>query len=135
MSLNDTHIAAIRTGLLAITGLSCLVYAILAVSQNTPQPFWWFVPAALGILSSIGIFAAFAIAKPAARRMASDEMYVEMVHRAQRHAYWIALGLYPLFAVFTMGFGMGWDTAFAAMGMLTGAAYLLLLTYYEWRAS
>lgn len=133
MTINDTDIAKLRTVLLCLVGLCCLLYAVLAVAQNTPQPFWWFVPAGMGVLASVGIFAAFAMADPAARRMANDEMYIETAHRAQRHAYWVALGLYPTFAFVVIFTGMEWSTVFAAMGTLTGAAYLLLLTFYEWR--
>jgi hypothetical protein len=31
--------------------------------------------------------------------------------------------------------GFEWNTAFAVMGTLTSAAYLLLPTFYEWRMS
>jgi hypothetical protein len=135
MTLQDTDIAKVRTVLLCLVGLSCLLYAVLAVAQNSPQPIWWFIPAAMGGLATIGIFAAFAMGSAAARKMANDEMYQQIANRAQRHAYWIALWLYPAFAVIVILFGLEWNTAFAAMGTLTGAAYLLLLTFYEWRMS
>ena len=53
MALQDTDISKVRTILLGITGLSCLLYAILAVTQNTPQPIWWFVPTAMGVFAGI----------------------------------------------------------------------------------
>ena len=133
MVLKDTDIAKVRTVLLCLAGLSCLLYATLAVAQNSPQPIWWFIPTAMGLLASIGVFVAFALADPASRKMATGEMYVQLTHRAQRHAFWVALGLYPIFATGVFVLGLEWNTAFAAMGTLTGAAYLLLLTYYEWR--
>lgn len=89
----------------------------------------------MGIGAGIGTTLAFVFADPAARRMAADEMYIELTYRAQRHAYWIALALYPTFAMGVFVFGLKWTTVFAAMGTLTGASYLLLLTFYEWRAS
>ena len=135
MTIQDTDISKVRTILLELTGLSCLRYAILAVTQNTPQPIWWFVPKAMGVFAGISTFVAFAMADPASRRMATDEMYTFIRHRAQRHAYWLSLGLYPVFAVVIMTTGLEWNTAFAAMGTLTGATYLLLLTLYEWRMS
>ena len=135
MMLQDTDISKVRIILLELTGLSCLLYAILAVTQNTPQPIWWFVPTAMGVFAGIGIFVAFAMADPASRRMATDEMYTLITHRAQQHAYWLFLGLYPAFAVIIMTTGFEWNMAFAAMGTFTGAAYLLLLTFYEWRMS
>lgn len=135
MTLTDTDIAKVRTVLLCMVGLSCLIYAVLALAQNSPQPIWWFIPAAMGCLASLGIFAAFAMGSATARKMASDEMYQQINHRAQRHAYWVALWLYPAFAMLVITFGIEWNTVFAAMGTLTGAAYLLLLTFYEWRQS
>lgn len=48
MALQDTDISKVRPILLGLTGLSCLLYAILAVTQNTPQPIWWFVPTEMG---------------------------------------------------------------------------------------
>jgi len=107
----------------------------LAVTQNTPQPIWWFVATAMGVFAGISTFVAFAMADSASRRMATDEMYTLIRHRAQRHAYWLSLGLYPVFAVIIMMTGFEWNTAFAAMGTLTSAAYLLLPTFYEWRMS
>ena len=133
--LNDIKIAKVRTTLLCITGLSCLLYAVLAIAQNRPDPIWWFVPSVTGILAMLGIFAAFSFASPAARSMAKDEMYIALAYRAQRHAYWISLFLYPIFAVGSYWGGLHWVTIFAAMGTLSGASYLLLLTFYEWRAS
>ena len=67
--------------------------------------------------------------------VAPHEMYTFIRHRAQRHAYWLYLGLYPVFAVIIMMTGFEWNTAFAVMGTLTSAAYLLLPTFYEWRMS
>ena len=135
MTLKDTDIATVRSLLLFLVGVSCLTYAILAIAQNSPQPVWWYIPAVMGLLASVGIAIAFSLADAASRRMASDEMYAQITHRAQRHGYWVALGLYPAFAVIIILTGLSWETAFAAMGTLTGAAYLLLLTYYEWRLS
>jgi len=43
---------------LGLTGLSCQLYAILAVTQNTPQPIWWFVPTAMGVFAGISTFVA-----------------------------------------------------------------------------
>ena len=135
MALQDTDISKVRTILLGITGLSCLVYAILAIAQNDPQPIWWLISMTAGLLASVGIAIAFLLGDSSARQMAHDEMYDELNHRAQRHAYWIAVLMYPIFAVIIMATGLSWETTFAAMGTLTGASYLLLLTFYESRMS
>ena len=54
MTLRDTDIAKVRTVLLCLAGLSCLLYAVLAIAQNVPQPIWWFVPMAMGVLAGVG---------------------------------------------------------------------------------
>ena len=51
--------------------------------------------------------------------------------RAEAHAYWIELTLYPIFGILMTTGAVALPTAFAAMGTLTGAAYLLLFTYYD----
>ena len=124
-----------RSILLGLTGLSCLFYAVLAVIQNRPDPFWWFVPGALGALAAVLTWVLAAFAGRANARMASDELYEMVTHRAQRHGFWIAIALYPLAALGVIFLGLGWDTVFAAMGTSTAAAYLLLLPLYEWRMS
>ena len=50
---------------------------------------------------------------------------------AEAHAFWIALMLYPIFGPSWPWAQLPCPTAFAAMGTLTGAAYLLLFTYYD----
>lgn len=74
------------------------------------------------------------LATPEARTMANDEMHRQITHRAQRNAYWMTLAMFPIFAIGVAMFDLRWNTVFAAMGTLTGAVYLLPLTYLEWRA-
>lgn len=133
MKITEENIASIRGNLLALAGLSCLLYAGMAVAANRPDPFWWFVPGVMGLIAGAGTTLAFMMATPNVRRMANDELYQQTMHRAQRHAFWIAMALYPVSAIAVVVFGLRWDTIFAVMGTLTGAAYLLLLTFYEWR--
>ena len=48
-------------------------------------------------------------------------------------AYWVALLLYPIFGLLL---SFGWvapGVAFAAMGTLTGAAFLLLFVWFDLR--
>jgi len=89
----------------------------------------------MGVFAGNSTIVAFAMVDPASRRMVTGEIYTLFTHRAQRHAYWLSFGLYSSFAVIIMTTGLECNTAFAAMGTLTGAAYLLLLTFYEWRMS
>jgi hypothetical protein len=134
MTITEENIATVRTCLLTLTGLSCLLYAIMALISNRPDPFWWFIPGALGVFAGLGTTLVFMLATPKVRRMASDEMYIQITHRAQRNAYWMTLAMFPIFAIGVFIFGLEWNTVFAAMGTLTGAVYLLRLTHLEWRA-
>lgn len=134
MTLSDIGIARVRTISLAIVSLACLSYAIAAMLTNQPNPTLWYIPGAVGLLATLCISIAFFCATPEARRMAHDEMYSAILHRAQRHSFWIALMLYPIFAIGVLTLGLTWNTVFAAMGTLTAGLYLLLLTIYEWQS-
>lgn len=120
---------------LGLTGLICLAYAVGAVLGGTPQPFSPWLPGLMGLLAAAAItLSAFVAGQHNARR-AMDEFYRSVDHRAQRYAYWFALALYPAFGLL-LGFDMlDYPVAFAAMGTLTGAAYLLLVTLFDLRTS
>lgn len=135
MTLTDTHISNFRRGTLCAVGLCCAAYALMAIAQNRPDPVLWYLPGIMGLLAAFAIFGVFFIAGPQAIRMASDELFTSVNHRAQRHAYWIAVAMYPLFGLTATYLGLRWDTVFAAMGTFNGASYLLLLTFNDWRMS
>ena len=134
-SLSSETFGRGRSILLCLTGLSCLFYAVLAMVQNRPDPIWWFVPGAIGVLAALLTWGLAFMAGRANARMASDELYTLVSHRAQRHSFWCAIVLYPVAALGVIFLNLAWDTIFAVMGTLTAAAYLLLLTVYEWRMS
>ena len=76
----------------------------------------------------------FALASAAGRKNAQqalDEGYIMDKRRAEAHAFWIALMLYPIFGLLMTTGAVALLTAFGAMGTLTGAAYLLLFTHYD----
>ncbi|MEM1065594.1 MAG: hypothetical protein AAF771_16830 [Pseudomonadota bacterium] len=121
---SDT-IATIRLIALSATGLVCLAYALFALALGRPDPFSPWIPLGIGVFAAATIaLTAFAAGDDAAE-IATDELYFAESHRAQRIGYWIAVALYPAFGV---ALGSGWvsyPVAFAAMGTLTGAAFLL----------
>ena len=57
---------------LAITGLTCLAYAVLALLQVRPDPFPFWIPGILGIISAALIFALAAAGRKNAKH-AFDE--------------------------------------------------------------
>ena len=128
MISTDT-LSTFRRIMFAITGLTCLAYAGLALVQMRPDPFPFWIPGILGLISAALIFALAAAAGRNTAQQAFDEGYIMDKRRAEAQAFWVALMLYPIFGLF-MG-AVALPTAFAAMGTLTRAAYLLLFTYHD----
>jgi hypothetical protein len=135
MAFTDENISAVRRWSLAAVGLCCVGYAVMALGQNRPDPVLWYLPGLAGSAAAFGVFLTFCFAGPQAIAMASDELYASVNQRAQRHAYWVAVLMYPAFGIFGTSLGLHWDTIFAAMGTLNAASYLLLVTLYDWRTS
>ena len=129
--LTSDSLSTFRRIMFAMTGLNCLAYAVLALLQMRPDPFPFWIPGILGLISTALIFALSSAAGRKSAQQAFDEGYIMDKRRAEAHAFWVALMLYPIFGgLMAMG-AVALPTAFAAMGTLTGAAYLLLLTYYD----
>ena len=123
--------ASIRLGVLALTALSCLAYAgdVLLIRSGTIPPW---LPGVFGAISALLIWLTGRVAGRAAHR-ASDEGFYADWGRAQRHAYWIAVALYPAFALLMAAGTVDFDRAFPAMAVLTGGAVLVLFTLYDLR--
>ena len=129
--LTSDSLSTFRRIMFAITGLTCLAYAALALLQMRPDPFPFWTPGILGLISAALIFALATAAGRKNAKQAFDKSYIMDKRRAEAHAFWVALMLYPIFGgLMAMG-AVALPTAFAAMGTLTGAAYLLLFTYYD----
>lgn len=130
MISTDT-LSTFRRIMFAITGLTCLAYAGLALVQMRPDPFPFWIPGILGLISAALIFALAAAAGRNTAQQAFDEGYIMDKRRAEAQAFWVALMLYPIFGLFMATGAVALPTAFAAMGTLTGAAYPLLFTYHD----
>ena len=128
--LTSDSLSSFRRIMFAITGLTCLAYAALALLQVRPDPFPFWIPGILGIISAALIFALAAVGRKNAKQ-AFVEGYIMDKRRAQAHAFWIAMIFLPIFGIFMATSTVALPTAFAAMGTLAGAAYLLLSTYYD----
>ena len=129
--LSSDSLSTFRRIMFAITGLTCLAYAMLALFQMRPDPFPFWIPGILGLISAALIFALAAATGRKSAQQAFDEAYIMDKRRAEAHAFWIALMFDPIFGVLMATGAVALPTAFAAMGTLTGAAYLLLFTYYD----
>ena len=128
--LTSDSLSSFRRIMFAITGLTCLACAALALLQVRPDPFPFWIPGILGIISAALIFALAAVGRKNAKQ-AFVEGYIMDKRRAQAHAFWIALMLHPIFRILMATGTVAPPTAFAAMGTLAGAAYLLLFSYYD----
>ncbi len=128
--LTSDSLSTFRRIMFAITGLTCLACAALALLQVRPDPFPFWIPGILGIISAALIFALAAVGRKNAKQ-AFVEGYIMDKRRAQAHAFWIAMIFLPIFGIFMATGTVALPTAFAAMGTLAGAAYLLLFTYYD----
>ncbi len=131
--MNYHRIIFVRNLSFLITGLVLLAYGVLAMIWQTSEPFAWWIPLLFGIVTAILI----ALAKRAGGRKASnqafDEAFDVAMNRAQAMGYWIALFMYPAFAIFM---SLGWlnlEVSFATMGTFTGASFLLLFVWFDRR--
>ena len=129
MLTSDT-LSTFRLIMSAIMGLTCLAYAVLALLQVCYNPFPFSILDILGIISAALIFALVATAERTSAQQAFEEVYIINNRRAEAHALWIALMFNPIFGVLMATGAVALPTAFAAMWTLTGAAYLMLFTYY-----
>ena len=128
--LRSDSLSTFHRIMFAIMGLTCLACAVLALLQVRPDPFPFWIPGILGIISAALIFALAAVGRENAKQ-AFVEGYIMDKRRAQAHAFWIAMIFLPIFGIFMATGTVALPTAFAAMGTLAGAAYLLLFTYYD----
>ena len=128
--LRSDSLSTFHRIMFAIMGLTCLACAVLALLQVCPDPFPFWIPGILGIISAALIFALAAAGRKNTKH-AFDEGYIMDKRRAEAHAFWIALIFHPIFGILMATGTVALPTAFAAMGTLAGAAYLLLFTYYD----
>ena len=126
-------LSIVRLTLFGATGVICAVYAALVLATGDPTPISPWIPLLFGIGAAGAIAMTARFAGDDDAEMAYDEGYYADSHRAQRYAYWFAVALYPIFASPLANEWIGWPVGFAAMGMLTGAAFLLLSAWFDVR--
>jgi len=95
--LTSDILSTFRRIMFSITGFTCLAYAVLALVQMHPDPFPFWIPGILGLISAALIFALAAAAGRKSAEQAFDEGCIMDKRRAEAHAFWIALMLYPIF--------------------------------------
>ena len=123
--MSAESLVRLRGGLMGLAGLVCLIYGVLAVVSGQPDPMHPLIPGAAGIVATVAIFMAFGWASDVTRKQASDEVFRSEMNGAVKVGFWVAVFLYPVFAPFLVAGWTSFEVAFAAMGTLTAAAYLL----------
>ncbi len=132
--ISSTGFANIRTAILGLTGVICVTYAALALLQGRPDPMSPWIPGVAGFGAMMIIWISAEFAGRANTRQASDELFASEWRRAVRVGYWVALWLYPAFAILLVLQLTAYPTAFAAMGTMSGAASLLTFVYLTLRS-
>ena len=128
---NSENISNIRMIVFGVTGVLCLAYAILALIIQDPAPFPFWIPGASGVMAALVLWGTSFAAGEKYAGMAWDESYAVDARRAASIAFWIGILLHPMFGVLLALGLVDWPVAFAVMGTLTPAAYLLLLVSFD----
>ncbi|WGI20889.1 hypothetical protein [Amylibacter sp. IMCC11727] len=123
--MNGEGLVRLRGILMGFAGVVCLAYGVLAVVMGRPDPMPQYIPGVAGIAAMVAIYLAFWQAGSDSRKAASDEMFVAEMNGAVKVGFWVGIFMYPAFAPFLIAGWTTFDVAFAAMGTLMAAAYLL----------
>ena len=135
MRFTSEFIEKTRVLSLATVGVSCFLYAGMGLMQGRPDPFFWWIPGALGLAAALVITLAALMAGRAAAGAATDELYRATSQRAAALAFWVSMALFVITALLPK-FGIAdRATSTAVLGTLMGGAYLALFVWLDWRAS
>ncbi len=116
----------LRNSLFSLLGLVLVSYAIGVLLTGRPDPFWPLAPAIAGGVTALVVSLGALIAGRRASAVTWDEMARREWHGCLRFGYWVAVWLYPVFAMLLLTDRVDYPQAFAAMGTLTGAAPFLM---------
>ena len=123
----------IRSATMGGAGLICALYAGLALLTGHPDPLPIWITGAAGLFAGAVIWIAALTAGRDVAEQSFDEGYRADARTAQRIGFWVAVWLYPLFGILLWAGWVTWPVAFASMGCLTAASYLLSATWLDMR--
>jgi len=115
-----------RNIVFSLLGLTLLSYALGVFIAGRPDPFWPLAPALAGGVTALVVTLGGLIAGRKAAAITWDEMARHEWRGCLQFGYWVAVWLYPIFAVLLINDAVDYTQAFAAMGTLTGAAPFLM---------
>lgn len=127
------RISTVRSALLGLTGLACVLYALGVLLTGRVNPVPWYVPGALGLFSALAITVTALLSGRRAAEAATDELYRLVRDRAARQAYWLSMVLFVALAVAARAGLVGWEQGFVVLGCLMGASFLLLFVWHDLR--
>jgi len=119
-------ITLIRNASFSLLGLLLLAYAVGVLLSGRPDPVSPWIPGLAGIVTAIVVTTASFMGERKASAIAWDELTRSEWGRSLRGGYWVAIWLYPVFAVLMITDIVSGPQTFASMGTLTGAAPFLL---------
>ena len=129
--LSTNAVLNIRVLVFGLTGATCLIYALLAVTCGRPDPFSPWIPGIAGVVSALVVMVATLSAGARNAAMAQDEGFSHDCGRAQGVGYRTVVLLYPVFG-YLLSQGMtSYVVAFAAMAIFTAAAFLLPFVWFD----
>lgn len=130
--MTDEQFSNLRSLLSGATGVVCLIYAVLAIVMDRPDPMPIYIPSMLGILTAVVLFGV-SLGFPSSARAATDERYFHIARIAAARAYWLSLAAFVILFIGRSAFHLRIETTVAAFGTLMGAAFLLAFVWGEWR--
>ncbi|MDQ7071413.1 MAG: hypothetical protein Q9M48_11880 [Rhodobacterales bacterium] len=132
--MNFALLSRLRLASFLLAGLTCLIYAILALLFDRPDPVPFWIPGVVGALT--GLFGLITgVFLPRVSSVVWDELSRNEWSRSVQFGYWVAVALYPIAGAFLYADLFAWPTLFAAMGTLTGAAPLLCFAWLDTRGA
>ncbi len=131
--LSERMVTLSRNLALGVTGVTCVGFAGLVVANAVPWPGLHWLPAAVGLGAAVFICLAALAGGERVVDVVWDEGSRQDWARALTAGYWLAILLYPLFALLLWQRAVTYEQALPAMGTLTGGLPLLYFCYLDWQ--